>query len=107
MSLLVAILLAVFVLPSPWGLVAIGASGALELGEAWFWIRFSRRRRPRVGIEALVGERAVVTAACRPEGMVRVAGELWRAECRSGADEGDVVCVRTVRGLTLVVERCD
>jgi membrane protein implicated in regulation of membrane protease activity len=40
---------------------------------------------------------------CRPEGQVRVAGELWGAMCRAGADVGDVVRIERVDGLTLVV----
>jgi membrane protein implicated in regulation of membrane protease activity len=107
MSLLVAILLAIFVLPAPWGVVAVGASGVLEAGEAWLWIRVSRRRRPQAGVEALLDEKAVVVSACRPVGTVRVAGELWRARCEEGAGEGETVCVRAVEGLTLVVEPCD
>lgn len=103
MTVLVALLLAIFVLPRPWGVVAVVASLGIEVAEAWFWIWLSRRRRSVVGAEALVGARAVVVTACRPEGQVRVAGELWRAICRAGADPGDVVHVERVDGLTLVV----
>jgi membrane protein implicated in regulation of membrane protease activity len=99
----VALLLAIFVLPSPWGVVAVVASLVVEVGEAWFWIWLSRRRRSVVGAEALVGARAVVVTPCRPEGQVRVAGELWRAICRAGADTGEVVQVERVDGLTLIV----
>jgi membrane protein implicated in regulation of membrane protease activity len=35
---------------------------------------------------------------------VRVAGEIWQAQCEAGADVGEAVVVREVRGLTLVVE---
>jgi membrane-bound serine protease (ClpP class) len=102
-ALAAALLLAVFVLPSPWGVVALGVGLSLELGEAWFWWRLSRRRRPVVGVEALVGARATVVTACRPQGHVRVAGELWQARCDAGADPGDAVRVVSVNGLELVV----
>jgi membrane protein implicated in regulation of membrane protease activity len=102
-TVLVALLLALFVLPQPWGLVAVAASIVIEVGEAWFWIWLSRRRRSVVGAEALVGASAVVVAPCRPQGQVRVAGELWRAICSAGADVGDVVRIERVNGLTLVV----
>jgi membrane-bound serine protease (ClpP class) len=85
-------------------LVAVVAGGAIEVGEAWFWWRWTHRRRAVVGVEALVGAAGEVTEACRPEGWVRVRGELWRARCEAGADPGDRVRVRTVDGLTLVVE---
>ena len=105
MALVAAILLALFVLPSPWGLVAVVAGVAVEVGEAFFWLWLSRRRRAVVGREALIGATALVTAPCRPVGQVRVQGELWAARCDDGADEGEAVRVREVEGLTLVVER--
>ena len=78
---------------------------AIELGEAAFWIRFSRRRQPQIGTEALVGAEGVATRDCRPEGQVRVRGELWQAFCPEGADTGDAVVVEGVSGLTLQVRR--
>jgi membrane protein implicated in regulation of membrane protease activity len=36
---------------------------------------------------------------------VRIQGEVWSARCDAGADAGDTVIVRSVEGLTLVVER--
>jgi membrane protein implicated in regulation of membrane protease activity len=99
-----AILLALFVLPSPWGLVAVLAALVVEVGETAFWIWLSKRRRPQVGAEALIGAQAVVVAPCRPLGSVRVAGELWQARCEDGADRGDVVRVLALDGLTLVVD---
>ncbi len=69
-----------------------------------FWLRWSRRRRPAVGAEALVGAEAEVVEPCRPVGTVRVRGELWRARCERGAGAGERVRVRAVEGLELVVE---
>jgi membrane-bound serine protease (ClpP class) len=103
-ALVIGLLLALFVLPSPWTYVAVGLGAAIEFGEAWFWWWLSRRRKPSVGVETLVGRRAIVTTACRPSGQVRVAGELWQARCDAGADEGDRVEVVRVDGLLLVVE---
>ena len=99
-----AILRALFVLPSPWGLVAIIAGASIEIGEAWFWIRFTRRQRAVTGSEALVGRTAVVVQACRPDGRVRVHGELWRAHCARGADVGEQVRIVRIEDLTLEVE---
>ena len=104
MAFLVALALAVFVLPSPWGIVAVAVGGAVELVEAWLLWRWSHRRTPSVGAEALIGARAVVAAPCRPIGSVRMKGELWRARCDDGADDGDLVKVVAVEQLTLVVE---
>lgn len=105
MALAAAILLALFVLSGPWRFVAVATGLAVEVAETWFWWWLSRRRRPVVGVEALIGARASVVSACRPRGQVRVAGELWQATCESGADPGDVVRVVSVEGLELVVAR--
>jgi len=86
-----AVLLAIFVAPAPWGLVLVAASAVVEVGETYFWIRFSRRRRIQAGAETLIGARAVVVSACRPAGQVRVQGELWRARCEPGAEPGETV----------------
>jgi membrane protein implicated in regulation of membrane protease activity len=104
MLLIGAILLAIFVLPSPWGIVAVVAGGLIDVAETaalWYW---SRRRRAVTGAEALVGQKAVAASPLRPVGQVRVAGELWAARSVSGADVGDEVVVRDVDGLTLLVD---
>jgi membrane protein implicated in regulation of membrane protease activity len=104
MLLIGGILLAIFVLPSPWGIVAVVAGGLIDVAETaalWYW---SRRRRAVTGAEALVGEKAVVVSPLRPVGQVRVAGELWAARSESGADVGNEVIVRRVDGLTLLVD---
>ena len=100
MLLLGGILLAVFVVPWPWGIVTVAAGGLLDIGESLAFVKWSRRRRSPVGAEALVGQTAVVAT----QTQVRVVGEL--GEARSGAPlrVGAHVVVRAVDGLTLVVE---
>jgi membrane protein implicated in regulation of membrane protease activity len=102
--LLVAILLAVFVLEEPWTWIVVLAGATFEVGEATLFVWWSKRRKSVVGVEALIGQRALVAADCRPLGQVRVVGELWRARCDAGADAGDEVIVKALDGLTLVVE---
>jgi membrane-bound serine protease (ClpP class) len=92
-------------LPRGLGIAAILAGIAIELGEAAFWIRISRRLRPRVGAEALVGAEGVALSDCRPSGRVRVRGESWRALCQEGVDAGEPVVVLAVADLTLEVRR--
>jgi len=101
MALLVGILLAVFVLDGPWEWAAVAGGGAIELGEAWFWWRWSHRRRAAVGAEALVGRTAKVVGT----DWVRIHGELWQARGADGLEPGSEVRVLAVDGLTLVVER--
>jgi membrane protein implicated in regulation of membrane protease activity len=104
MGLLVALALAILVLDEPWSWVAVGLGAAWEIAETTVIVRWSQRKKAHVGVEALVGRRAVVAADCMPVGQVRVVGELWRARCEAGAGTGDAVIVREVDGLTLVVE---
>jgi membrane protein implicated in regulation of membrane protease activity len=102
--LVIAIYAAIFLLPTPWGIVAIAVGLFIEVGEAAFWVWVSKRRRPAIGVEALVGATGTVVEDCRPRGRVRVAGEVWRAVCPAGADAGDEVVVESVEGdLTLLV----
>ncbi|MBA2463050.1 MAG: hypothetical protein H0V45_15030 [Actinobacteria bacterium] len=104
MAFLVALGLALFVLPSPWSWVTVGLGAAFELGEASFWWWLSHRRTPAVGVETLVGAVGIVFTPCRPDGQVRVRGELWQARCEAGAMAGRSVEIVAVEGLTLVVE---
>ncbi len=104
MLLVGAILLAVFVLPRGWGIAVIAAAAAVEIAETFLWLRLSRRGRIRAGPEALVGARGRAVDDCRPEGRVRVAGELWRARCEPGVAAGEAVRVLERDGLVLRVE---
>jgi membrane-bound serine protease (ClpP class) len=101
----VAVILAVLVVPAPWGLVLVGAAGIVEIGESYIWMRISRRHRIKVGAETLIGAVAEVATVCRPDGQVRIHGELWRARCEEGADPGERVRVAARHDLTLLVER--
>ena len=90
---------------APWGIWLIVAAAGVEVGESLFWIWLSKRRRAAVGAEALLGRTAEVVRTCRPDGYVRLGGELWQARCEEGADRGDQVRVAGIDGITLVVER--
>jgi membrane protein implicated in regulation of membrane protease activity len=100
---LIGILLALFVLPSPWGLVAVVVGGLLDIAETGAFMWWTKQRRSAVGVEALVGVRGIATSDLWPEGQVRLNGELWRARCDGGCDSGTRVVVHRVDGLTLVV----
>jgi membrane-bound ClpP family serine protease len=105
-ALLTAILVAVFVVPSPWDLPVIAAGAIWEVGESVLWIRWSQRRRAQVGAESLVGATGRVVSSLAPTGHVQLKGELWTAR-RTGAETveaGRRVRVLTLEGLMLVVE---
>jgi len=100
MLLLGGILLAVFVVPWPWGIATVLAGGLLDIAESLVLLRWSRRRRAVTGAEALIGRTAVVATSTQ----VRVAGELWEARADRQLVRGDEVVVRAVDGLVLRVE---
>jgi membrane protein implicated in regulation of membrane protease activity len=100
MLLLGAILLAIFVLPSPWGIVAVLAGGLIDIAESLVLLKWSRRRRAVTGVEALIGKTAVVSSPTQ----VRVAGEIWEARSNRVLVLGDEVVVHGVEGLTLLVD---
>jgi membrane protein implicated in regulation of membrane protease activity len=103
-ALVVALLLALFVLDGPWSVLVVVGALFLEVGEIFGWMWYTRRRSAQVGAETLIGARAVVLTACRPRGQVRVQGEIWDAVCEAGAGVGERVRVTARDGLTLVVE---
>jgi membrane-bound serine protease (ClpP class) len=103
MILLLALLLAFFVVPMPWSILVLLAGVVLEVGEIVWGRRLAGKWRVRTGAEAMIGATAEVVAPCRPRGQVRVHGELWEAVCDAGAEVGRKVRIERVDGLTLVV----
>jgi membrane protein implicated in regulation of membrane protease activity len=102
--LLFGILLAVFVLPSPWGLVAVAIGALLEIAETTIFLWWSKRRRASVGVDSFVGKTGVTVGELWPEGQVKINGEIWKARCAGGCARGEKVVVRAIDGLTLEVE---
>lgn len=103
--LFIAAIVLLLVLPHPWGLVGLTACLVLWLGELYLWNRTVRGRRAAVGAATLIGSEAKVLLACRPDGQIRLKGEIWAARCAAGADAGETVRVVGRKGLTLQVER--
>src|SRR5881296_42503 len=69
----------------------------------------SRKWKTATGREELIGAQALVVSSLQTgtEGMVRVHGELWRAESSRPVQEGETVLVLRVEGLKLYVEPAD
>lgn len=104
MLTIVALILALLFLPSPWGWVLVIVAAVvdvLETAALWWW---SKRRRSAVGADTLVGRHAIAVTALAPRGHVRVQGEIWEAESTVPVEPGRDVVVRAVRGLALDVE---
>jgi membrane-bound serine protease (ClpP class) len=65
----------------------------------------AQRRKPTTGIDGLIGDQGEVIKTLKPEGMVRVNGEIWNAESISGTlEKGDHIQVVKINGLKLLVE---
>src|SRR6266852_6185015 len=66
----------------------------------------SRRWKTATGKEELIGLQGIAIAqlAAGTEGMVRVHGELWKAESSKPVQEGETVRILRVEGLKLYVE---
>jgi membrane-bound serine protease (ClpP class) len=101
-SLIIAILLALFVLPSPWGLVAVLGAACLEVVEITWGLRLARRRSS-VGAQTMIGREAIVVRALDPEGQVAIDGERWTARCATPAPVNTKVVIESIDGLTLGV----
>jgi membrane protein implicated in regulation of membrane protease activity len=101
---LIALALAILVLPSPWGVVTVVIAGTIDLIEVGVGLWWTKRRRAAVGVESLVGKRGVAIDALWPEGQIRVDGEIWAARCRGGCDQGSPVVIRRIDGLVLEVD---
>ena len=69
----------------------------------------SRKWKSATGKEELIGAHGLAVAGlpAGAEGMIRVHGELWRAESSRPVREGDAVRILRVEGLKLYVEPAD
>jgi membrane-bound ClpP family serine protease len=102
--LLIGIGLALFVFPDGWGIPVVIIAAILEFFETVGTWRWSRRGKATVGPETLIGGSGRAITECRPEGMVRVRGEDWRARCEAGVSAGHRIRVTGRDQLTLLVE---
>jgi len=63
----------------------------------------AQRRKPDYGREALIGKQALVIKELNPTGLVRVEGELWRAEAEQNHAVGEKLTVLEKVGMKLKV----
>ena len=110
MLTLIALVIALLFLDSPWNVVIVAVALAIDVAELVLFVWWSRRRRsqgpPAVGTETLVGRRGIALARIAPaaNGQVRVEGEIWQARVRVTVERGSGIVVRAVDGLVLDVE---
>jgi membrane-bound serine protease (ClpP class) len=64
----------------------------------------AQRWKPATGVQALIGETGESVNQLDPFGLVKVHGEMWKAESVSGKiNEGEKVVVKAINNLTLHV----
>jgi membrane-bound serine protease (ClpP class) len=78
---------------SPW--IAVGVSAAFGTITVWLvgLAMRARRRKSRLGVDAMVGSSAQAMEPLVPGGHVLVEGEIWRAVSSEPAAKGDVLRV--------------
>jgi membrane-bound serine protease (ClpP class) len=103
MITIIALIAALLFLPYPWNFVVPIVAAVVDVVETGVFLWWSRRRRATVGVETLVGRRAVAVGRLAPRGQVKLDGELWEALSASDVDPGAEVVVRGVEGLVLHV----
>ncbi|WP_297069659.1 NfeD family protein [Thermococcus sp.] len=92
--------------PLPIVAVVIGFLVLKDFIIAPFILKGGLEGRPHTEPESLLGREALVVEDLNPEGLVKVDGELWSAECINGtAKRNDVVRIKGVEGTKLLVER--
>jgi len=65
----------------------------------------ARLSQPSTGREGLVGEIGVAITPIKPEGDVKVHGEIWHAISSEAIKKGERIKIKSVNGLELVVEK--
>jgi len=104
LAALVLLLVPLLVLPSPWNLIGFAAGLLLSIVGLLAGNRTVRHRRKQVGAGTLIGRTAVVVSPCRPNGQVRLDGEIWAARADPEAMVGDSVRIIGRDRLTLLVQ---
>jgi membrane protein implicated in regulation of membrane protease activity len=99
---IIGVTLAYIFLEWPWRLLVVVPLALIEIVEISIWLKL-RNRRSITGAESMVGNKGVALTDCRPDGQVRVRGQIWHAHCEEGVAAGEEIEVTEVRGIRLEV----
>src|SRR5687768_6976361 len=102
MAFIVCTLLAVSFLEGTAQIALIALGALIEIAEIAIWLRW-RKAASTTGVESMVGMTGVAISDCRPDGQVKVKGQIWKAHCGDGVGAGEAVSVVAVDGLRLDV----
>jgi membrane-bound serine protease (ClpP class) len=91
---------------SRWLVIGMGIAVAAFFAMVVTTLLRVRRMPPSLGVEAMVGRRAIARSDLAPQGFVFIEGERWKAVAEDApVRRGEAVIVTAVRGLTLMVRR--
>ena len=110
LAIIAAVLLHRFANLPMWAGIALVAGWAVKDALLYPFLRSAYETDPSTAIERLIGLDGVAVEPLRPNGYVRVRGELWLAEASPTTAiirNGHTVRVDAVRGTTLVVCHVD
>lgn len=102
MGFVIGTVLAFVFLEGAWRALVIVGALAWEAFEVAVWLRW-RKKRSITGAEAMVGATGTALTDCRPEGQVRVRGQIWKAHASPEVGAGEAVVVTAVDGISLDV----
>ena len=103
MAFVVALILGFLFLDGWMRYAVIIGGAAIEIAEIAVWLRW-RKISPKHGIETLVGMTGVAVTDCKPDGQVKVKGQIWNAHSSHAIAAGDRVRVTKVERLLLEVD---
>ncbi len=91
---------------SRWLVISMGLVIAAFFGMFALAVLRARRMPAALGVQTMVGRRAIARSDLDPQGFVFIEGERWRAVAEDGpVRQGEAVIVTAVKGLTLTVRR--
>jgi membrane-bound serine protease (ClpP class) len=100
--LVVGTTLSFIFLDAPWRWLVVGLLAVIEIAEISLWLKM-RSQRSVTGAEGIVGVTGRAINDCKPDGQVRVKGQVWKAYCAAGVSAGDEIVVTGMEGLSLQV----
>ena len=88
------------------GLIAVMVVWAVAAAFIYQMGSRALKKKPIVGLPAMIGSRGKAVSLLAPDGFIRVKGELWEAKSASGGiDAGEEVTVVEQDALRLVVQK--
>jgi membrane-bound serine protease (ClpP class) len=103
MTTIIGAILAFIFLDAPWRYLFIAFLLLVDVFQIIVWLRWRKRRAITGHEERLMGSDGETITACKPFGQVRVRGQMWKAYCPDGIDQGQRVTVIAVDGLQLKI----